>query len=92
MVEHCEKQLLIRNKLGLHARAASKLVMLANRFQATVTIEHNGRQTDAASVMGLLLLETCQGQSIRVITHGKDAEAAMAAVEKLIEARFDEAE
>ncbi len=92
MAEHCEKQLLIRNKLGLHARAASKLVMLANRFQATVTIEHNGRQTDAASVMGLLLLETCQGQSIRVITHGKDAEAAMAAVEKLIEARFDEAE
>jgi phosphocarrier protein NPr len=92
LAEHCEKQLLIRNKLGLHARAASKLVMLANRFQATVTIEHNGRQTDAASVMGLLLLETCQGQSIRVITHGKDAEAAMAAVEKLIEARFDEAE
>ena len=92
MAEHCEKQLLIRNKLGLHARAASKLVMLANRFQATVTIEHNGRQTDAASVMGLVLLETCQGQSIRVITHGKDAEAAMAAVEKLIEARFDEAE
>lgn len=92
MAERCEKQLLIRNKLGLHARAATKLVMLVNRFAATVTIEHNGRQADAASVMGLLLLETCQGQSIRVITAGADAVAAMAAVEQLIEARFDESE
>lgn len=92
MTDRCEKMLQIRNKLGLHARAATKLVTLVNRFQARVTIEYNGKRADAASVMGLLLLETCQGQTIQVVADGPDAEAAMAAVEQLVVGRFDEAE
>lgn len=92
MAELCEKMLQIRNKLGLHARAATKLVMLVNRFEARVTVEHSGKRADAGSVMGLLLLETCQGQTIRVVAEGPDAEAAMSAVEQLIDGRFDESE
>ncbi len=92
MSQQCQRLVQIRNKLGLHARAATKLVTLVNRFDASVEIEHSGKTADAASVMGLLLLETCQGQEVLVRCSGPEAEAALTAVETLIYARFDEAE
>ncbi len=87
-----EKQLLIINKLGLHARAAIKLVQLTASYQATIMVSNGEKEASADSVMGLLMLEAAQGQSIHVTCEGTDAEAVMAAVEQLVAARFDEME
>ncbi|MBD1389883.1 HPr family phosphocarrier protein [Neiella sp. HB171785] len=86
------RSLLIKNKLGLHARAATKLATVAQDFDANVMIKHGDKQASAASVMGLLLLETCQGQHIEVSADGPDAERALDAVETLINNFFDEGE
>jgi len=86
------KQLKIINKLGLHARAATKLVSLTNQYDAEVTVIHNEKRASAASVMGLLMLETCQGQVIDIEATGQDAEPAMQAIEALIADRFEEQE
>ena len=87
-----EKQLLIINKLGLHARAAIKLVQLTASYQATIMVSNGEKEASADSVMGVLMLEAAQGQSIHVTCEGVDAEAVMAAVEQLVAARFDEME
>ena len=78
----------IQNKLGLHTRAAIKLVELVNSFDATIIISHQGKQADADSVLGLLVLETCYGQEIEIIAKGNEAQQAMQAVTKLIEDKF----
>lgn len=84
------RRLFIKNRLGLHARAAIKLVELAQSFQATVTISNDEKSATADSVMGLLMLESAQGQQVSVSADGNDAEAALFAVSELIEAGFDE--
>ncbi|WP_299019205.1 HPr family phosphocarrier protein [uncultured Photobacterium sp.] len=84
------RQLFINNRLGLHARAAIKLVELAQSFEATVTISNDEKSATADSVMGLLMLESAQGQQVCVSAEGRDAEAALSAVSELIEAGFDE--
>lgn len=89
---HIEKNVQIINKLGLHARAATKLVKLVNQFDAQIKVQQGERSADAASVMGLLLLETCQGQQLQLIADGPQATAALDAVEDLINNRFEEAE
>ena len=87
-----EKTLLIVNKLGLHARAATQLAKLANQFDAQVTVVQGDKSASANSVLGLMMLESSQGKEVQVISEGKDAEQAMAAVEKLIVERFNEDE
>lgn len=87
-----EKRLSIINRLGLHARAAIKLVQLTASYQGTVTVCNGERQASADSVMGLLMLEAAQNETIRVICEGEDAAALMTAVEELVAARFDESE
>jgi phosphocarrier protein NPr len=84
------KELLIQNRLGLHARAAIKLVHLANRFNAKITISQGEKEASADSVVALLMLESSMGKHITVSTRGKDAEAALLAVEQLINHKFDE--
>lgn len=84
------KQLLIQNKLGLHARAATKLVQLATRFDASITIEQGDKSASADSVMALLMLESSMGKHITVHTQGKDAQLALEAIEILIDQKFDE--
>ncbi|RUO33444.1 HPr family phosphocarrier protein [Aliidiomarina sanyensis] len=86
------RQLRILNKLGLHARAATKLARLANEFEAKITIAQGEREVDASSVMGLMLLASQQGKTIEVRAEGSDADAALDAIEELIQARFDEDE
>jgi phosphocarrier protein NPr len=86
------EQLTLKNKLGLHARAAVKLVELTAMYDAEVTIIKGDKQASAASVLGLLVLESAHGQSIEVSCAGPDAIAAMAAVKELVEARFNESE
>lgn len=87
-----EKDLPIVNRLGLHARAAIKLVQLTASYKATITVCNGEKQASADSVMGLLMLEAAQGETIRVICEGADAEPVMSAVEHLVATRFDEAD
>ena len=86
------RKVIIRNKLGLHARAATKLAKLTHQFAADVTIIKNDQRVDASSVMCLLLLASGQGQEIEVVAEGEDAEVAVDAIANLIESRFDEAQ
>lgn len=87
-----DKAVTIRNKLGLHARAAVKFVNLANRFGASVKIVKAGDEIDGKSILGILTLAATQGTTIRLVIAGKDEEAAMAALTELIANRFDEKE
>jgi phosphocarrier protein HPr len=80
----------IVNRLGLHARAAAKLVHTAGAYQSRVTVEKDGEEVDAKSILGVLLLAAAQGSTVRVRCDGHDEEAAMRAVTELIANRFDE--
>jgi phosphocarrier protein HPr len=82
----------IVNKLGLHARAAAKLTHLASSFQSDIWISRSGRRVNAKSIMGVMMLAAGQGSSVLLEAEGGDAEAAIAALTKLIAERFGEAE
>ena len=84
--------IIIKNKLGLHTRATIKLVQLVESFDATIIIKHQGKQADASSVLGLLVLETCYGQEIEILAKGNEAQQAMLAVTHLVENKFLEEE
>ena len=87
------RTVLIQNRLGLHARAAVKLVELAHSFDATITIHsEEDKSATADSVMGLLMLESAQGQHITIQAAGTDSQQALDAVCHLIEDKFDEGE
>ncbi|WP_026375890.1 HPr family phosphocarrier protein [Aestuariibacter salexigens] len=87
-----QQTITIINKLGLHARAATQLVQLANQFDADITLQLGDKSASANSVLGIMMLEGNQGKDITVVTDGKDAKPAMQAVVELVTARFNEAE
>jgi phosphocarrier protein len=87
-----EKTITIKNKLGLHARAAVKFVNLANRFGSAVKIVKDGNEIDGKSILGILTLAAIQGSQIQLVIAGKDEEAALGALAELINNRFDEKE
>jgi len=87
-----EKELIITNKLGLHARAATKLAQLSMKFQAKIIIELEGKQADASSIMALMLLAGAKGKSVKIITQGEDAEQALKNITQLFTDKFDESE
>lgn len=87
-----EQRIAIRNKLGLHARAAVKFVNLSNRFVASVKIVKDGSEIDGKSILGILTLAATQGSEITLRVAGKDEEAALKALSDLINNRFDEKE
>lgn len=80
------------NKLGLHARAATQLVQLTTKFDAEITLFQGDKQASANSVLGLMMLESHQGEEVKVVSEGADAQEAMDAVETLIAGRFNEDE
>lgn len=80
----------IVNRLGLHARAAAKLVRLAGRFRSKVEVAKDGQHADAKSVMGVLLLCGVPGATLNVSACGDDAQAAVDAIGELIQNRFGE--
>jgi phosphocarrier protein len=86
------KEIEILNKLGLHARAAAKLVQCAGRFASHVEIERRGQSVNGKSIMGVMMLAASQGTRITVEAAGEDEDAAMAAIEALIGDRFGEPE
>ncbi|HEV2845716.1 MAG TPA: HPr family phosphocarrier protein [Thermoanaerobaculia bacterium] len=85
-----ERETEIVNRLGLHARAAAKLVHTAGGFQSRVTVAKDGEEVDAKSILGILLLAAAQGSHVTIRCDGADEEAAMRAVTGLIANRFDE--
>jgi phosphocarrier protein HPr len=85
-----EKETEIVNRLGLHARAAAKLVHTAGNYQSRVTVEKDGEEVDAKSILGVLLLAAAQGSQVTIRCDGKDEQEAMQAVTELIANRFDE--
>jgi phosphocarrier protein HPr len=85
-----EKEAEIVNRLGLHARAAAKLVHAAGNFESRVTVLKDGEEVDAKSILGVLLLAASQGSSIIVRADGQDEHAALDAITNLIANRFDE--
>ena len=87
-----EKQLVIKNKLGLHARAAVKFVNLANRFNSSVKIIKDDCEIDGKSILGILTLAATQGTHIILRVSGKDEETAMKALVALVENKFQEEE
>jgi len=82
----------IINKLGLHARAAAKLVKLCSTFESDVKMEKAGRQVDCKSIMGVMMLAASCGSTVLITTEGSDEAAAMQSVRNLIEDRFGEDE
>lgn len=82
----------IPNTLGLHARAAAKLVAIASRFPCTITVTHNQRSVDARNIMGLLTLGATKGTVIHIRTEGKDYQTAFEEIQSLFARNFDEDE
>jgi len=80
----------IVNRLGLHARAAAKLVHTAGAFQSKVTVIREGEEVDGKSILGILLMAAGQGSRITLRCEGEDEEEALRAVTALIANRFDE--
>ncbi len=87
-----ERDIDVVNRLGLHARAAAKLVHLASGFRSDVELQIDGEQVDAKSILGILLLAAAQGTRVRVKCAGEDEAEAMSAIAALFADRFGEGE
>lgn len=82
----------IINKLGLHARASTRLTQVAGRFGCDIWVERNGRRVNAKSIMGVMMLAASKGSKITIEASGPDETQAVAALVELINDRFGEAE
>ena len=87
-----QQDIMIINKLGLHARASAKLTQLASSFKCEVMLSRNNRRVNAKSIMGVMMLAAAKGATITIETKGEDEEAAMAAIVALINDYFGEGE
>ena len=87
-----KREIKIVNKLGLHARASAKLTQLASKYTAAVWLTRNGRRVNAKSIMGVMMLAAGQGSTVTIEAQGTDAQAALAALTRLIAERFGEGE
>ena len=86
------RQIVIRNRLGLHARAAAQFVKTAGRFQAEITVETGRQKVNGKSIMGLLLLAAAQGTILTLRAMGEDGSSALQALADLVQAKFGEKE
>lgn len=87
-----KQDILIINKLGLHARASTKLTQTASQFKSDIWIERNGRRVNAKSIMGVMMLAASKGSTVTLESTGADESAAMDALLALINNRFGEPE
>lgn len=85
-----QRELVIRNKLGLHARPAAKIVRLTSKFKAEIWIEKDGERVNGKSILGLMTLAAGEGSKLLVRADGPEAERAVQALEELLDSRFDE--
>ena len=85
-----KKKVIIKNQLGLHIRAASKLVEVANKYQADINIRYQDRIINGKSIMGLMTLAAKQGTELEIIASGQQASETITALTNLIDGRFGE--
>jgi phosphocarrier protein HPr len=84
------RELVIVNKLGIHARPAAMFVKTANRFNCEIFVEKDGEKVNGKSIMGLMMLAAGPGSHLQVYAEGTDAAKALSEIEHLIERKFDE--
>jgi len=87
-----ERLIRIQNKLGLHARASAKLATQASSFESEVTLIKDEIDVNCKSIMGIMMLAACKGTELMLRAEGADAEAALDAIENLVNDRFGEGE
>jgi phosphocarrier protein HPr len=85
-----EKEMLIINRLGLHARPAAMFVRVASRYRCEVWVAKEGEEVNGKSIMGLMMLAAGQGSKLRIRCEGQDADKALEEIEKIIKERFNE--
>ncbi|MBI5769767.1 MAG: HPr family phosphocarrier protein [Verrucomicrobia bacterium] len=85
------KELVVQNKMGIHARPAAMIVRITNKFKAEVFVEKDEEQVNGKSIMGLMMLAAGKGSKVKFIVTGDDAAAMVAELEALFARRFDEA-
>jgi phosphocarrier protein len=85
-----EKEIVVSNKLGLHARASAKLVQLVQGFKSTVWLISKGREVNAQSIMGVMMLAAGMGTPLTIRAEGADEQQALDAVVDLFDRKFDE--
>src|SRR6266853_13493 len=85
------KEFLVANKLGIHARPAAMFVKIANRFACNIFVEKDGEKVNGKSIMGLMILAAGPGSTLTVHAQGRDASQALAELESLFKAKFEEA-
>jgi len=84
------RELVVINKLGIHARPAALFVKAANRFTSNVFVTKDGEQINGKSIMGLMMLAAGPGTKLQISCEGEDCQAAIEAIEELIKRKFDE--
>ena len=84
------KELLVSNKLGIHARPAAMFVKVANRFSCDIFVEKDGEKVNGKSIMGLMMLAAGPGSKLTVHADGHDASQALTEIEALMEKKFHE--
>ena len=84
------KELLVTNKLGIHARPAAMFVKTANRFECDIFVEKDGERVNGKSIMGLMMLAAGPGSKLLVFAEGEDAAKAVVELEALLRRKFDE--
>ena len=85
------KELVVQNKMGIHARPAAMIVRITNKFKAEVFVEKDEEQVNGKSIMGLMMLAAGKGSKVKFIATGDDAAAMLAEIEALFGRKFDEA-
>jgi phosphocarrier protein len=87
-----EKQVIIVNRLGLHARAAAKFVTLASSFSSEIGVSKDGKTVNGKSIMGVMMLAASRGTSLVITTRGDDEDTAVIQLEELVQEKFGETE
>ena len=85
------KELVVPNKMGIHARPAAMIVRVTNKFKADILVEKDDEQVNGKSIMGLMMLAAGRGAKVRFIATGADASAMLTEIEALFARKFDEA-
>lgn len=85
-----KKKIIVKNKLGLHARASNKLVELTSKFSSDIYIEYNGKTVDAKSIMSILLLAAAKGAELNLTVNGDDEKEACFSIKELFDNSFEE--
>src|SRR5262245_761362 len=85
------KELVVQNKMGIHARPAAMIVRITNKFKADVFVEKDEEQVNGKSIMGLMMLAAGSGSKVKFIINGADAAAMLGELESLFARKFDEA-